>query len=86
MGDTLIKMATEISKTNKEYKMWDKGQLVVLLSRTKKASDSIFVGDKDHTLATMKDILMKKTQWTDYMEQVNTLIIIHHAHAYQWCK
>ncbi len=40
MGDTLTKMATQISKTNSDLKMWDKGQLVVILSRTKRASDS----------------------------------------------
>ena len=34
MGDTLNKVAIEISNSNKCYKLWDKGQIVVSLSRT----------------------------------------------------
>ena len=37
MGDTLQIMATEISCSNRNYKMWDKGQMIVILSWTKLA-------------------------------------------------
>lgn len=76
MGDTLPSMATEISKTNSEYKMWDKGQLIVILSRTKKASDTIFVGDKNGTIQALTHLLTTKTQWTDYMEEVLDIITV----------
>ena len=46
MGDTLQIMATQISSQDSNFSLWDKGQLVVLLSRTKKAENSIFIGKK----------------------------------------
>ena len=52
MGDTLSSMAIEVSFANSNYKMWDKGQMIVILSRTRKAQDTIFVGDKNETLNT----------------------------------
>ena len=76
MGDTLCSMATEISLCNSNFNMWDKGQMIVILSRTKKAKDTIFVGDKNDTLAALKHLLLRKTQWTDYMEDVLQLITV----------
>lgn len=52
MGDTLLKMATEIFRSDPNFCMWDKGQLVVILSRTKRARDSIFVGNKIYVKMT----------------------------------
>ena len=46
MGDTLPIMATEISRNDANFKLWDKGQMIVILSRTKLAKNTIFVGDK----------------------------------------
>eukprot|EP00957_Ditylum_brightwellii_P044221 3355597-Ditylum_brightwellii.AAC.1 len=31
-GDTIISMANEISQSNANFKMWDKGQMIVILS------------------------------------------------------
>ena len=76
MGDTLSNMATEISLLNSNFNMWDKGQMIVILSRTKTAKDTIFVGDKNDTLAALKNLLTRKTQWTDFMEDVLDLITI----------
>ena len=56
-GDTLNKMATSISMNNSNFELWDKGQLVVILSRTKHAKDSIFVGPKEETLSAFKQLL-----------------------------
>ena len=77
MGDTLPIMATEISRNVSNFKMWDKGQMIVILSRTKLAKNTIFVGDKNDTLSALKDLLTTKTQWTDYMEEVLKLITIN---------
>lgn len=77
MGDTLISMATEISLNDPQFRLWDKGQLVVILSRTKRAKNTIFVGSKEDTLATLKNILLKRTQWCDYMDRVLDLITIN---------
>jgi hypothetical protein len=77
MGDTLMSMATEISEEDSNYTLWDKGQLVVILSRTKKARDTIFVGNKHDTLNALKSILMKKTQWCEYMDKVLDVITLN---------
>ena len=51
MGGTFPIMATEISRDNSSYNMWDKGQMSVILSKTKFVEDTIFVGDKNGTLS-----------------------------------
>ena len=61
MGDTLQSMATEISHKNKNIKIWDKSQMIVILSRTKLAKDTIFVGDKNDTLSALKHLLTRRT-------------------------
>ena len=45
-GDTLHIVATEISYTNKNFTLWDKGQVVVLLSSTREGKNLIFFGSK----------------------------------------
>ena len=77
MGDTLIKMATSISDSNTNLSVWEKGMLVVLLSRTKYAKDSIFVGSKTDTLAAFRNIITLKTQWSDYIEDILELVTIN---------
>ena len=64
-GYTLLSMATEISQNNGNFKMWYKGQIKVILSRTKCARDTINVGDENHTLLVLGTLLTRKTQWTD---------------------
>ena len=76
-GETLSSMATEISLNDPLFRLWDKGQLVVILSRTKTAKDTIFVGNKADTIEALKSILTKKTQWCDYIERVLELITIN---------
>ena len=43
MGDTLKKVAIQIAGSN--YELWDKAQIIVALTRTKRGSDIIFVGN-----------------------------------------
>ena len=82
-GDTIISMATEISQNNANFKMWDKGQMIVILSRTKRAKDTICVGDKNDTLHALRLLLTMKTQWTDYMEDIISVITIGSEQAGQ---
>lgn len=79
MGDTLEKMATSISSSDPNFNLWDKGQLVVKLSRTKKAKDSIFVGSKTETLRAFRKLLKKKNQWSDYIEEVLSLVTVNNT-------
>ena len=54
-------MAIEISMHNADFKVWDKGQLIVIITRTRKAKDTIFVGNKQETLVVLKNIILFKT-------------------------
>ena len=78
-GLTLHKMATEISSADPDFHIWDKGQLIVILTRTKFAKDSIFVGNKQETLDALKTILLTRTQWTDYIEHVLNVITVNES-------
>ena len=77
MGDTLPSIATTISNTDKNFNLWDKGQLLVLISRTRKAEDTIFVGDKESTLNALVSILQTRTQWTDHMERILNVVTVN---------
>ena len=79
MGDTLQYMATQISTNDRNFNLWDKGQLVVILSQTKVARNSIFVGPVNDTLNALTQLLMKKTQWSDYIEKVLRLVTINNS-------
>ena len=68
MGDTEPQIASDISAADPNYRLWEKGQLIVLVSRTRLGIDTIFVGDKTETLKALKTLLIKKTMWTGYME------------------
>ena len=43
MGDTLISIAKELSTNNTQFKLWDKGQLIVILRRTKIGKHTYFL-------------------------------------------
>ena len=77
MGDTYESMASMISTTDKHFGLWDKGQLIVILSRTRDPSKTIFVGDKEDTLRAFRALLTKRTQWTDFMEHILDVITIN---------
>ena len=51
------------------------------MSRTKRARDTIFVGNKQDTLNALKAILMKKTQWCEYMDKVLDVITLNATNA-----
>ena len=76
-GQTLPKMATEINSNDADFNIWDKGQLIVILTRTKKAKDTIFVGNKQATLDALRTILLSRTQWTDFIEHVLNVITVN---------
>ena len=78
-GDTLQSMENEISLGNGNYKMWDKGQIIVILSQTKLAKNNFIVGDENYTIAAMKYLLTRKTQWYEYMEEMIRIININYG-------
>ena len=60
MGDTLSIKATRIYLRNSNLEMWDKGKMVVIISRTKLAKNKILVGHKNNNIEYLKVLLMKK--------------------------
>ena len=77
MGDTLLSVATTISVRDTNFFMWDKGQLIVILSRTKLAKNTIVVGQKEDTLKAFRSLVCKQTQWSDHMEAVLDIITLN---------
>ena len=73
-GDTLHKLVTQICGHGLEFTIWDKAQVVVLLSRTRRAHDIIFVGDPEATIKCLIEKMVSKSQNTDYMEKVITVL------------
>ena len=61
MGDTLRYLATTLSSDDRNYSVWDKGQLLVIISRTKRSEDTIFVGNKESALNALVSVLTNRT-------------------------
>ena len=74
MGDTLSKVAMQIVGGN--FELWDKGQVVVGLSRTRLGQDIIFVGNKEETINLIIRLCQTHNQWTDYMENILDLVTL----------
>ena len=62
MVDALPSVETLLSMSDNNYSIWYKGQLLVIISRTKLAKDTIFVGNKESNLDTLVRLLEKRTQ------------------------
>lgn len=56
-------MATQITDTAREYKLWQKEQLAVLISRVSLCQDVIFVGNRDDTRQAIERILACGSKW-----------------------
>ena len=52
-------------------------QVIDALSRTKLGNDITFIGDERGTINTLVSILKYRTQWTDYMNRVLSLVSIN---------
>ena len=69
-GANLWKLATQLSAVDERYRLWEKGQLVVVTSCTNDARSTIFVGNKEDNLAMMRKALYFQSQYTEYMDHV----------------
>ena len=70
MGDTYNHIEILLSDTEKIFSLWDRGQLIVILSRTRIMKNTIFVGSKNEKNFVLKPLLNQITQWYDYIEEV----------------
>ena len=62
MGNKLSSVTTSICIHDPSYKLWYKGQLIVIISRTLISVNTIFVGDKEGTLDALVYLLKARTQ------------------------
>jgi hypothetical protein len=67
MGAEFNKLVTLVSKQNKDYGLWEKEQVMVILSRTKRAREVIFVGDQNDTLDALCELIQINLQFSEYM-------------------
>eukprot|EP00957_Ditylum_brightwellii_P071974 5470184-Ditylum_brightwellii.AAC.1 len=66
MGDTLSRVAIEISRDNTSFKLWDEARVVVALSWIKFAMNLIFVGSRHCSSGSVKS---KDSMWTEKPQQ-----------------
>ena len=79
MGNTISQNASEICNISQLHKLWDKAKIIVLLSRTRKAKDIIFVGNKESTIKSIIQLCKLTNQWTDYMELILEMASVNYA-------
>ncbi|CAG0901418.1 unnamed protein product [Cyprideis torosa] len=72
-------IATQLSVHHKDYRMWDLGQLVVLLSRVTNMDLITFVGNKDDNINAIEDIMTKTGKFTEAInERLVALDVLSH--------
>ena len=60
MGETICKVVTKLSTSQREYCLWQREHLYVIVSRVRKLEHITFVGDKEETLSSIRTLLLKK--------------------------
>ena len=97
MGQTLSKLITQISRGSGPYSLWLPSQVVVLLSRTRTAADTIFVTtDLRETAETLYDVLSQTTPFRTYISdlldklcaphETGDPVIINHFKSIYQCR
>jgi predicted GIY-YIG superfamily endonuclease len=68
MGQTLASVVTRVySEEGNLFSLWERAQVVVLLSRTRFAKDIIFMGDPKKTAKALTEVLLQCSQYLSYM-------------------
>ena len=66
---TALRYHQPIRLRKKMFKLWEKNQLLVIISRVKKLKIITFVGPKSLTLKMLKEITFSKTQLDYFIDQ-----------------
>nr|XP_039271517.1 uncharacterized protein LOC120345964 isoform X2 [Styela clava] len=72
MGETCRLVATEINnqdRSKRHLRLWEKSQLLVLISRVPTLSSLYFVGDRSETIDTLGGILQIDDYWTSHISE-----------------
>ena len=59
-----------MSATEKLFPLWDRGQFIVILSRTRIIKNNIFVGTKNVTIRGLTLLLNQRTHLCEYTEEI----------------
>ncbi|CAB9511976.1 unknown protein [Seminavis robusta] len=78
MGQTLNVLVSQVSDEDPLYSLWEREQVIVLLSRTRRARDMIFAGDKTQTANALFNALFKVSQFSEYIEHLLDRLIEYH--------
>ena len=70
MGSEVGAVATQLSRDDKDFCLWEKGQLVVLMSRTECAKNVFFVGNKEENLLAIREIVLMTSQYDEYIRHL----------------
>jgi hypothetical protein len=72
MGQDLEYVITKVSSQRiaPDYILWEREQVVVLMSRTHFAKNIIFVGPQNETINALVQVLRKTSQYSEYMEHL----------------
>ena len=87
MGQDLEHVVTKVTdiRGDPSYHLWEKEQVVVLLSRTNFAKDIIFVGDRTETSKALSELLTKRSQYTEYTNSMLKTLSSQDNH-FQWLQ
>jgi hypothetical protein len=68
-GETVPLLATQLCDSQREYRLWQKEQLAVLISRVKNCRDIIFVGNQSDAFEAIRRVLVKSSKWDLLVDQ-----------------
>ena len=68
MGETIGESVTKIDCSEREYCLWKRGELYVLVSRKQHLGDITFLGEKTATLESIGKVLTQTSQWDEFTE------------------
>ena len=71
LGETCPQIATQISSQQRKYRLWERDQLLVLISRVKNLDSIIFVThDRNDTIIGIRKLLQNTPQWLHHIKNI----------------
>lgn len=72
IGQTCAKVGTQIDAKDPHFRLWQREQLLVLLSRTRSLDDFYFVGNQASAMTMIREVMSKPNRLADYTAQLVT--------------
>ncbi|XP_047741131.1 uncharacterized protein LOC125179393 [Hyalella azteca] len=70
LGDSCSKLATQINPGNRTYSLWERDQLLVIISRVSSLDDVLFVGSQHDTMQAITELLNQTNVWDDRIDKI----------------